>query len=296
MKDYFVYLPETPQASVWGCAATSAGLAHVAAGGAYPPQRHPHDHHFTWQRGRILQAYQFVLITEGGGVLESGRPSRTWELSAGSVFVLFPGVWHRYAPHGKTGWVEHWLELRGAALDRARERGLISPERPVIQAETGKALYDAFARVHTWAHQDAIAHQDLLSTLGLHVLALLGYSNRDECDRLGQMVQRAQTLMTARADRPINLPALARELGVGYSHFRQVFKTRTGVGPKRFQQEIRIRRAQEFLANTDKSLEEVAELLGFSSSFHLSRQFKQLTGTAPRHWRERVVSGTDART
>src|SRR4051794_21927834 len=104
MKSYFVYLPETPHASVWGCAATSAGLARVAAGGTYPPQRHPHAHHFTWERGRILQAYQFVLISEGGGVLESGRPGRKWEVPAGSLFVLFPGVWHRYAPHEHTGW------------------------------------------------------------------------------------------------------------------------------------------------------------------------------------------------
>jgi len=289
MKDYFVYLPETPQASVWGCAATSAGLARVAPGGTYPPQRHPHDHHFTWQRGRILQAYQFVLITEGGGVLESGQPGRKWDLSAGSLFVLFPGVWHRYAPHQHTGWVEHWLELRGAALDRARERGLITPDRPVIDTTTERALHDTFLRVHAWAHQNAIAHQDLLSTLGLHLLALLGYSSRDERDRLGRLIERAQTLITARADRAISLPALARELKIGYSHFRQVFKARTGVSPKRFQQELRIRRAQEFLANTDKSLEEIAELLGFSSSFHLSRQFKDLTGTAPRHWRERVL-------
>lgn len=290
MKSYFVYLPETPHASVWGCAATSAGLARVAPEGAYPPQRHPHDHHFTWQRGRILQAFQFVLISEGGGVLESGRPGRKWDLTTGSLFVLFPGVWHRYAPHQHTGWVEQWLELRGTALDRARERGLITPERPVIDAGPERALHDTFSRVHAWAHQNAIAHQDLLSTLGLHLLALLGHSSREERDRLGRMVERAQTLITARADGAISLPALARELKVGYSQFRQVFKARTGVSPKRFQQELRIRRAQEFLANTDKSLEEVAELLGFSSSFHLSRQFKELTGIAPRHWRERVLA------
>ncbi|HEV7406237.1 MAG TPA: helix-turn-helix transcriptional regulator [Chthoniobacteraceae bacterium] len=76
---------------------------------------------------------------------------------------------------------------------------------------------------------------------------------------------------------------------VGYSHFRQIFKARTGVSPKRFQQELRLRRAQDFLANTDKSLEEIADLLGFSSSFHLSRQFKQLTGAAPRHWRDSLA-------
>jgi AraC-like DNA-binding protein len=291
MKDYFVYLPETPQAAVWGCLAASAGCAHVPPNGVYPPQRHPDDHHFTWTAGRILQAHQFVLLTAGGGVLESDNPRRTWELSSGNLFVLFPGIWHRYAPHAQTGWVEHWIELRGPALEQATKRGLISPEHPVIDTRSEPAICDVFSRIHTWASDRAVAHQDLLATLGLHLLALLEHSNRDPSDHIGEKVQRAQALLTARADHPIDLTGLAHELQMGYSHFRQVFKARTGVSPKRFHQQLRIRRAQEFLVNSCKSLEEIAELLGFSSAFHLSRQFKEIIGIPPRDWRARMVRG-----
>ncbi len=294
MRDYFVYLPETPQSMLWGCSATSTGCARVAPGSVYPPERHPDDHHFTWERGRILQSYQFVLISEGRGVLESQRPGAKWPVQTGTLLVLFPGIWHRYAPDPATGWVEHWIELRGAIPDRARDGGRITPENPAIDTRSEPGIAETFSRIHSWAHTDAVGHQDLITTLGLHILALLAHCNRDVHDRIGDKIRQAQTLLAARARDSVDLEALARELEMGYSHFRQAFKARTGISPKQFHQEFRIRRAQEFLLNTGRSLEEIADLLGFSSAFHLSRQFKEVTGIPPREWRADVLRGKPA--
>ena len=85
---------------------------------------------------------------------------------------------------------------------------------------------------------------------------------------------------------------LARELNVGYSHFRQAFKERTGLSPKQYQTRTRIRKAQDFLANTSKSVKEIAEILGFDSPFHLSNQFKAHLGTAPQKWRLKLQRPT----
>ncbi len=289
MQDYFAYLPETPMASVWGCTATSTGFTRVPPGSPYPPKRHPSDHHFTWERGRVLQAHLLVLISEGRGTLECGSPPRKWPIEAGMLFVVLPGQWHRYAPNPTTGWVEHWIEMRGPALERAQERCLVSEEHPVFDMTSAAALHECFLRVHDLASTDALGNQSLLSTLGLHLLALLTVRPLNERDRLAVIVQKAQVLITARADRPVNVEHIARELKIGYSHFRQAFKARTGVSPKHYHQTIRIRRAQELLANTDRSLEEIADALGFSSAFHLSRQFKQMTGSAPRHWKHKIT-------
>ena len=290
MKNYFCYLPETPHAAFWGCAATSAGFTRIPPGSPYPPQRHPGDHHFTWERGRILQAYQFVLISEGGGLLETDTRRKSWQLSAGSLFVLFPGIWHRYAPDPKSGWVEHWLECRGPAFDQATKSGLISPDQLLFDTADDTALHESFARIHSWAFDDALAHQDLLSTLGLHLLARLAYRHRGDegRDAIARMVRRGQTLIMDRADEPLNVEAIASELRVGYSHFRQAFKDRTGLSPKQYHQQMRIRRAQDFLANTDQTAQQIAELLGFSTAFHFSKQFKDTTGHPPSAWRERT--------
>jgi AraC-like DNA-binding protein len=52
---------------------------------------------------------------------------------------------------------------------------------------------------------------------------------------------------------------------------------------------LRVRRAESLLRNTPMTLKEIAERLGYSSPFHLSKEFKKQTGIAPDAWRRKRV-------
>jgi transcriptional regulator GlxA family with amidase domain len=78
-------------------------------------------------------------------------------------------------------------------------------------------------------------------------------------------------------------------LNLSYSSFRQAFKAQTGISPKQYQLQIRLHKVQDFLANTPKSVGEIAEILGFASAFHLSKQFKESSGVAPLAWRKKLI-------
>jgi transcriptional regulator GlxA family with amidase domain len=102
-------------------------------------------------------------------------------------------------------------------------------------------------------------------------------------------IQQAQGLLARRYHERLSVEQLARELNVSYSSFRQAFKAQTGISPKQYQLQIRLHKAQDFLANTPKSVGEIADILGFDSAFHLSKQFKDSTGMAPQAWRRRLI-------
>ena len=130
MRNYFVYLPQQPPGAIWGCTATSVGFARVRPRGKYPPTKHPADHHFEWARGRVLQSYQILFISEGAGLFESEYTRDPQVVESGTVLILFPGVWHRYAPDSAVGWTEHWLECQGPAFERHFARESCSPHSP----------------------------------------------------------------------------------------------------------------------------------------------------------------------
>ena len=290
MKDYFVYPPAPRGAGVWGCHTTSAGYANVRPGGAYPPHQHPLDHHFTWSQGRILQSYQIVFITGGKGLFESTGSPGVQEVEAGMVLLLFPGVWHRYAPNADTGWVEHWIECRGPAFDRALKAGFIQPTRPVLHLGLAPQLLLAFDHCHQIARQPLPGNQGVLATLGLHILSIieqLVHASDLDHSRMDEVIMRAHAVITSRCHEPLRMDALARELHVGYSQFRRAFRKQTGQTPKQYHLAARLQQAQKLLANTSKSVKEISELLGFDSPFHLSKQFKRQIGQAPQQWRER---------
>jgi transcriptional regulator GlxA family with amidase domain len=131
----------------------------------------------------------------------------------------------------------------------------------------------------------------MLSTMGLHILSILQSApglRRNLRQPIDERIQQAQLLIARRYHETIVVERLARELHIGYSSFRQVFKTQTGLSPKQYQLQIRLQKAQDFLANTSKSVGEIAEILGFNTPYHLSNQFKKHVGLAPQIWRKRL--------
>jgi AraC-like DNA-binding protein len=125
----------------------------------------------------------------------------------------------------------------------------------------------------------------------LQLLALLARPADASGNGASRITQRAKLLIMERCNEPLNMQALSEELNLGYSHFRQIFKAQTGTSPKHYHLAVRIERASDLIANTDKSLKEIAAILGFHSAFHFSNQFRQIVGTSPKAWRERFNAG-----
>src|SRR5471030_404916 len=121
-QSFFDYFPVSPKMSQWGIYATSVGHVRVPANTPYPPNPHPSGHHFAWEKGRTLNEYQILYIHEGRGIFESSE-TEPKKIAAGTAFLLFPGVWHRYRPIMATGWTESWIEVGGPYLDQLLAAG-----------------------------------------------------------------------------------------------------------------------------------------------------------------------------
>ncbi len=291
-KDYFVYLPRTGAAQGWGLEVTAAGYTRIAPGQRYPPARHPADHHFTFARGRVLHAHQLIFISAGSGVFESQTRQRApVRVAAGQVMLLWPEVWHRYAPDPARGWVEHWVECQGPLLDHLLRTRLLRAEQPVVTAPEPAHLLGCFEMIHHWAGHDAGAHRLELATLAAHLYALVRSGGAggalDPEQPLQRAVRQAQLRIAQRVQEPLNTQALAEELGVAYPAFRRAFRARVGLAPKQYHVQMRLRQVQALLTNTDLTVTAIARTLGYDSPYHLSQQFKRHTGIAPHGWRQR---------
>lgn len=67
--------------------------------------------------------------------------------------------------------------------------------------------------------------------------------------------------------------------------FRNAFEEVMDWSPKRYFDRLRLEKAAEMLRQNRMSVGEVAEALGYSSPFHLSRAFRELFGFRPRRTR-----------
>ncbi len=83
----------------------------------------------------------------------------------------------------------------------------------------------------------------------------------------------------------IGLAELATICGLRTSQFSHAFERSTGVAPYQWLLRRRISRATDLLANTNRSLADVAVESGFADQSHLTRSFARQVGATPAAWR-----------
>ncbi|MFK8251937.1 AraC family transcriptional regulator [Ancylobacter terrae] len=112
--------------------------------------------------------------------------------------------------------------------------------------------------------------------------------------------RRCLELMQARLSEDISLDELAAEARLSPFHFARMFKQSVGVPPRVYLTQLRMERACELLAQTDLSVTEIAQDVGYSSNQVLARVFVKHRQLSPSDYRRAVrdparPDGTTAR-
>lgn len=292
---FFTYLIPSPKDKEWGLYVTDAGRTRIPPHAEYPPPGHPKDYNFTIEKGRTLHTYQLVYITRGTGTFESKETSRI-AIEAGTLFMMFPGVWHSYCPDRETGWNEHWVGFAGDYADHLCSRKFFSPQSPAFKTGYDESLINLFDTIIDMIRNEPPGYQQMISAFTLEILAKfnsLRQSNNHDSTDIQSIIRQAKSTIVEQMTNPIDMPGLANSLGVSYSWFRYAFKQYTGLSPHKYQLELKIEKAKFLLRNTSESIKEISNNLGFESPYYFSRLFKKKTGVNPMQWKMTPITEKD---
>jgi AraC family transcriptional regulator len=89
----------------------------------------------------------------------------------------------------------------------------------------------------------------------------------------------------AHLDRPIRVAELAALCHLSVSYFSVAFRRSFGVSLCKLLASMRVERARTLMLSTGQPLSQIALACGFCDQAHLSRQFRQVTGSTPQGWR-----------
>ena len=87
----------------------------------------------------------------------------------------------------------------------------------------------------------------------------------------------------------VTLEQLERNFHFGKSHLCKIFKENTGDTIIYYHNKMKIAKAKELLLQSDMSVADISEMLGFESSQYFSRVFKKLNGTTPSEYRAKTI-------
>jgi AraC family transcriptional regulator len=144
-----------------------------------------------------------------------------------------------------------------------------------------------FLGTSSGAHALALDHLELI--LGAHLIQHYGDARPARAGARGGLAswqrRRVTELLQASVVGGVRLGELARACDLSVSHFARSFKVSFGVTCHRWLTELRVKRAEELLAQTELALMDVATQSGFADQAAFTRTFRRVVGMPPGQWR-----------
>lgn len=272
----------------WGMTVTTAGKQSIPPGSGYPLAIHPSAYLFSAKKGRSLDEYQIVYITEGKGKFASASCPET-EINAGTAIMLFPGEWHTYRPDMETGWEEYWVGFRSKFVDNLTENRFFTKKDPLHRIGISAGIISLYNEIISVVLSERIGYRPLVSGIVMHILSSIYYKekNRSYTDSVSiEKINDARLLMKD-IDCQLSTEQISEEVGIGYSKFRKLFKEYTGLSPAQYRLHQKLVKAKELLSTSGMNISEIAYYLKFDNPGQFSAFFKKREGITPGEFRSR---------
>ena len=289
MVNYHKYLPTSSEDERWGLHVLNTGCNKIKKHVAYPSPEHPAHHYFNWSKGRIMDEYQIIYITNGEGVFESINCGQQL-IKQGTILFLFPGEWHRFRPNSETGWDEFWVGFKGNIIENLEDHHFISKDNAVLEIGLHDTLIQLFIAIIEKTRAELTGYQPLVSGIVMHLLGEIHSLTKQQHfqgeDITESIINQARIIFRTNIEQDLAIEKIAGDLNVSYAWFRKAFKAYTGIAPHQYLLQLKIEKAKTLLLDQSKTIKEIASVLNFESAFYFSKLFKEKIGMSPDLYRK----------
>src|SRR5262249_53894692 len=222
---------------------------------------------------------------------EFASPSRNSERSNGNFRCRRPN--DQMCPHKAQRKPDGERVMAVTAVDSAfavRDERSVEFDRPALTAVLVKLLNSA----HQALASDRAQADELIASATTLIRAEMEREDTKDHDSGAGIVQfhlapwqarRVLDYIETNLDRTIRVEELAALARRSVSYFATAFRADFGVSPYVYITRRSIKRAQEFMLHTDRSLASIAGSCGRADQPDLSRKFRRMVGVPPARWR-----------
>ncbi|MBD1390413.1 AraC family transcriptional regulator [Neiella sp. HB171785] len=256
--------------------------------GAYPSAP---NHYVERQEG----ATQAILIYCMKGIGWLQLDNITFKVNPGCAVIIPPNVSHIYRADKDDPWSLFWIHFDGKQVSALLKNLEIDLLKPLLYIANPQAMRQAFEDVYAclnYNHSESglfamsAEFMRLLSRIKLEHSAI-NLKHKLKEDGISSSIR----FMQKHLDMSIPLADLAAQAGQSVAHYSKLFRQRTNQSPSAYFIQMKVRKACDQLYQTNLSVREIAEQLGYSDPYYFSRIFKKVQGVSPAQYRTIAKSG-----
>ncbi|MHA0856390.1 helix-turn-helix domain-containing protein [Paenibacillus sp. CMAA1364] len=230
--------------------------------------------------------WAFVIITKGSGYYQVDDGERQI-VEAGSWFCLYPGAIFNYGPHDDGYWDEYYFSVEGQRVDEWLSHWLPNPT-VLKQAEIGEPFIQKMEMMFMLIESGVPSNLDRTSLmLESFLYELVAQADQSELGNRSSLVLKVIDDFSNALHISYKPEVMAARHHISVSTLRRIIHEYTGYPLNEFLHQLKIAQAKSILLNTELTIKEVSEAIGYKDPFYFSRVFKRITGYSPRYYRDR---------
>ena len=235
-----------------------------------------------WHR---FNQHKFYCITKGSCTI--GIEGKEYIARAGDWFFIPANTLHYYTVHNVEDFEKFWVHFDIYPSDTDLFQILDLPYCIHIEGddEVFKVFSDISNRMTDTLIDKIYIKADLLQLLARYI-TLAQKSNvmikGQDDNRLDDILR----YIDVNLDKSLSLEKLSDFLHLHPNHFIRYFKDKTGQTPMYYIRCRRMDRAKRLLEETDLSITEIMQEIGFEEVSYFSKQFKSFYSMSPREYRK----------
>ena len=226
----------------------------------------------------------YYLIYSVGGDIVGKVDNEAVEIRGGEAICIKAGTPYQLGSSSPmTEWTHYyWIHFTGYEADELLRRSGILPNR-VCKLGSCDEIFPYYERLFSEfrARSEDFEYN---ATLQLrYILYALGRARRERTpSRLDRSIRYIHTHLRYE----LSVEALAAMEFLGVSRYRELFRQETGTSPSEYVASLRTERAKYLLSQTDMTIAEIAEAVGYENRQYFQNVFRTRVGITPGKFRK----------
>jgi len=228
---------------------------------------------------------KFYFVTKGTFYIEID--GKEYLAKPGDWFFIPAGVFHRYHNFSDRPMAKHWTHF-----DIYPSIELFLPLNMAYRVDAGKSpkaweLFEELSRLgSSKALTDRLKVKAILLNLVAEYLNLAGKEQVEIYSEKDEDLRNVLSYINENFKRNLTTNELAAICHMHPTHFIRAFKTKMAQTPHQYVMDIRMGYARQLLDESEMSILEISEEVGFYDLAHFSKVFKRYFSMSPSEYRK----------
>ncbi len=232
----------------------------------------------------VRNNYVLHYVYSGKGVLKINNS--VYPVFPGQMFLIKPGLLMSYQADQKDPWLYRWIEFNGSlssrimsVFDSETDHYIIEDGRERLIGESLKSFVDEgemnfeFAMERLWSFINTLTQ---------------GYTNNQQIQSQ-DYARMADEYVLNNIHKKLTVIDIAKHLKINRSYLSRLFKQYKKVSLQQYIISTKMNTAAQHLKNTDMSVAETAQSVGYTDYHIFNKMFKQHFHLPPSVWRKQQV-------